>query len=105
MMIPAFGAEKNKSEIRKGLNIELPDLKAAEVCLITTVDSTSNRIDWVMTCLDSKRKPIVKEKRIASEKPPGEDEVTYSDLELTVEMQNRGFRLASTQDGLFFTKR
>ena len=45
------------------------------------------------------------QKKPAKKKPAADDETTYSDLEITVEMQNRGFRLASTQDGLFFTKK
>ncbi len=99
-------AEKGKVSEAHGLQkLDLPDLKTAEVCLATTQDSNGDRMDWLLTCLDSKRRFLLREKRIATEKPAGEDEMTYGDLELTVEMQGRGFRLASTQDGLFFTRK
>lgn len=86
-------------------NLDLPDLKSAEICLATTQDSSAEKMYWLLTCLDSKRKYLQREKRIASERPVGEDETSYGDLEITVEMQNRGFRLVSTQEGLFFTRK
>lgn len=96
---------KKMSEPHTLQKVEMPDIKTAEVCLATTQDANGDRMDWILTCLDKTRKFLFREKRIASEKPAGEDEMTYGDLEITVEMQNRGFRLASTQDGLFFTRK
>lgn len=83
---------------------EFPDLKGAEVCLAITQDANEH-MDWMLTCLDSKRRYLMRERKVASEKTVGEDEITFGDLEMTVEMQNRGFRLVSTQDGLFFTRK
>lgn len=97
-------AEGKKSGEAHGLQkIDIPDLKTAEVCLAITQEA-GDHMDWLLTCLDSKRKYLIREKRIAAEKTAGDDELTFGDLEITVEMKNRGFRLVSTQDGLFFTK-
>lgn len=99
-------AEGKKMSDSHGLQkLDIPDIKSAEVCLATTQDENGDRMDWLLTCLDAKRHFLLREKKIAVEKPAGEDEMTYGDLELTVEMQNRGFHLASTQDGLFFTRK
>jgi len=99
----AEGKKSSSSEPRGLQKIEIPDLKSAEVCLAITQEA-GDHMDWLLTCLDSKRKYLTREKRIASEKTPGDDEMTFGDLEVTVEMKNRGFRLVSMQDGLFFTK-
>lgn len=101
---PAVAAPAKKSEPHLIANVDIPDLKGAVVCLATTKESSEDRLEWTLTCLDKSRKFLVRERRIATEKPAGEDEMTYGDLEITVELQNRGFRLVSTQDGLFFTK-
>jgi hypothetical protein len=101
----AMAAEKARASEAHGLlSVEIPDLKGSEVCLATTQEAGA-KMNWILTCLDSKRKYLMRERKVASEKTAAEDEMTYGDLEITVEMQNRGFRLASTQDGLFFTKK
>jgi len=96
--------KKSSSDANRIQKMEIPDLKNAAVCLAITQDA-SDHMDWLLTCLDSKRKYLMREKRVATEKTVGEDEVTFGDLEMTVEMQNRGFHLVSTQDGLFFTRK
>lgn len=100
----AVAEAKKSSDPHMIQKVEIPDLKGAEVCLAITQDA-ADHMEWLLTCLDSKRKYLLREKRVATEKTAGEDEITFGDLEMTVEMQNRGFRLVSTQDGLLFTKK
>ena len=100
----AEGKKSSSSETRGLQKIEIPDLKSAEVCLAITQEA-GDHMDWLLTCLDKTRRYIVREKKVATEKAVAEDEITFGDLEMTVEMQNRGFRLVSTQDGLFFTRK
>jgi hypothetical protein len=97
-------AEGKKSSGPALMKTEFPDLKNAEVCLAITQDA-NDHMDWLLTCLSKQRQYLVRDKHVATEKNVGEDEITFGDLEMTVEMQNRGFRLVSTQDGLFFTRK
>jgi hypothetical protein len=97
--------KSTKSSPHSIQNFDIPDIKLAEVCLLSTRDAYEDQMDWIITCMDKTRKFVVKEKRIGGEKVAGEDELTFGDMEVTVEMQNRGFRLVSTQDGLFFTRK
>jgi hypothetical protein len=102
--VMAVAESKKSSDSHTIQKVDIPDLKGAEVCLAITQDA-NDHMDWLLTCLDGKRRYLVHEKRVATEKSVGDDEITFGDLEMTVEMQNRGFRLVSTQDGLFFTRK